>query len=215
MCNIFPAEPELEKFITSWKRTGGWTSVSVFFFFSPCSLQQTEAAYMNSSSWFHVSCLPAGLITNTLTLARFAFSALFVFIGSEAFALLVTIVTNTMVQNNLLLMFYGWFFDRKNVKTLICCAQNLRNRTISVFYLSVCHRRAHLKECFETLKRNVPNVDEKKTSNLSVLRSALRYIQVGQRWDWACVLYNKAFMCIWLNIIMTRSVFYFRTIMGC
>lgn len=40
------------------------------------------------------------------------------------------------------------------------------------------NRRAHLKECFETLKKNVPNVDEKKTSNLSVLRSALRYIQV-------------------------------------
>ncbi|TRZ02897.1 hypothetical protein DNTS_033263 [Danionella cerebrum] len=40
------------------------------------------------------------------------------------------------------------------------------------------NRRAHLKECFETLKRNVPNVDEKKTSNLSVLRSALRYIQL-------------------------------------
>ncbi|MBN3322586.1 MNT protein, partial [Atractosteus spatula] len=37
--------------------------------------------------------------------------------------------------------------------------------------------RAHLKECFETLKRNIPSVDEKKTSNLSVLRSALRYIQ--------------------------------------
>uniref|UniRef100_A0A8C2C8Q5 Max-binding protein MNT n=1 Tax=Cyprinus carpio TaxID=7962 RepID=A0A8C2C8Q5_CYPCA len=40
---------------------------------------------------------------------------------------------------------------------------------------------AHLKECFETLKRNVPNVDEKKTSNLSVLRSALRYIQTLKR----------------------------------
>ena len=39
-------------------------------------------------------------------------------------------------------------------------------------------RRAHLKECFETLKKNIPNIDEKKTSNLSVLRSALRYIQV-------------------------------------
>ena len=39
-------------------------------------------------------------------------------------------------------------------------------------------RRAHLKECFDTLKKNIPNVDEKKTSNLSVLRSALRYIQV-------------------------------------
>uniref|UniRef100_A0AAV2J9L0 Max-binding protein MNT n=1 Tax=Knipowitschia caucasica TaxID=637954 RepID=A0AAV2J9L0_KNICA len=42
------------------------------------------------------------------------------------------------------------------------------------------NRRAHLKECFETLKKNVPNVDEKKTSNLSVLRSALRYIQMDQ-----------------------------------
>uniref|UniRef100_A0A672SRB3 Max-binding protein MNT n=1 Tax=Sinocyclocheilus grahami TaxID=75366 RepID=A0A672SRB3_SINGR len=39
------------------------------------------------------------------------------------------------------------------------------------------NRRAHLKECFETLKKNIPHVDEKKTSNLSVLRSALRYIQ--------------------------------------
>ncbi|XP_051956314.1 max-binding protein MNT-like [Xyrauchen texanus] len=43
------------------------------------------------------------------------------------------------------------------------------------------NRRAHLKECFETLKINVPNVDEKKTSNLSVLRSALRYIQTLKR----------------------------------
>lgn len=43
------------------------------------------------------------------------------------------------------------------------------------------HRRAHLKECFETLKKNIPNIDEKKTSNLSVLRSALRYIQTLKR----------------------------------
>uniref|UniRef100_A0A673KGD8 Max-binding protein MNT n=1 Tax=Sinocyclocheilus rhinocerous TaxID=307959 RepID=A0A673KGD8_9TELE len=41
--------------------------------------------------------------------------------------------------------------------------------------------RAHLKECFETLKKTIPNVDEKKTSNLSVLRSALRYIQTLKR----------------------------------
>uniref|UniRef100_A0A3P9QED6 Max-binding protein MNT n=1 Tax=Poecilia reticulata TaxID=8081 RepID=A0A3P9QED6_POERE len=41
--------------------------------------------------------------------------------------------------------------------------------------------RAHLKECFETLKKNIPNIDEKKTSNLSVLRSALRYIQTLKR----------------------------------
>lgn len=45
--------------------------------------------------------------------------------------------------------------------------------------LVVSVRRAHLKECFETLKKNIPNIEEKKTSNLSVLRSALRYIQVG------------------------------------
>ncbi|KAJ8257157.1 hypothetical protein COCON_G00193090 [Conger conger] len=43
------------------------------------------------------------------------------------------------------------------------------------------NRRAHLKECFETLKKTVPAVDEKKTSNLSVLRSALRYIQTLKR----------------------------------
>ncbi|XP_054452876.1 max-binding protein MNT isoform X2 [Anoplopoma fimbria] len=41
--------------------------------------------------------------------------------------------------------------------------------------------RAHLKECFDTLKKNIPNIDEKKTSNLSVLRSALRYIQTLKR----------------------------------
>lgn len=48
---------------------------------------------------------------------------------------------------------------------------------LSLYLVSV--RRAHLKECFETLKKNIPNIDEKKTSNLSVLRSALRYIQVS------------------------------------
>lgn len=40
------------------------------------------------------------------------------------------------------------------------------------------HRRAHLKECFESLKKQLPPTpDEKKTSNLSILHSALRYIQ--------------------------------------
>ncbi|XP_072909378.1 max-binding protein MNT [Hemitrygon akajei] len=43
------------------------------------------------------------------------------------------------------------------------------------------NRRAHLKECFETLKKNISNLDDKKTSNLSVLRSALRYIQTLKR----------------------------------
>lgn len=42
------------------------------------------------------------------------------------------------------------------------------------------NRRAHLKECFELLKKQVPaSQDEKKTSNLSILRSAIRYIQVS------------------------------------
>ncbi|CAB1347882.1 unnamed protein product, partial [Coregonus sp. 'balchen'] len=57
-----------------------------------------------------------------------------------------------------------------------------KNRLFS-FYLSSIPpslRRAHLKECFDTLKKNIPNADEKKTSNLSVLRSALRYIQVSK-----------------------------------
>lgn len=51
-------------------------------------------------------------------------------------------------------------------------------QSVTLISVSWPFRRAHLKECFETLKKNVPNVDEKKTSNLSVLRSALRYIQV-------------------------------------
>lgn len=44
------------------------------------------------------------------------------------------------------------------------------------------NRRAHLKECFELLKKQVPAAaDEKKTSNLSILHSAIRYIQVLRR----------------------------------
>eukprot|EP00058_Branchiostoma_floridae_P010476 XP_002595964.1 hypothetical protein BRAFLDRAFT_96736 [Branchiostoma floridae] len=42
------------------------------------------------------------------------------------------------------------------------------------------NRRAHLKECFEVLKRHIPNMEDKKTSNLCILRSALRYIQVNR-----------------------------------
>lgn len=41
------------------------------------------------------------------------------------------------------------------------------------------NRRAHLKKCFEVLKKQLPlQQDEKKTSNLSILHSALRHIQV-------------------------------------
>lgn len=44
------------------------------------------------------------------------------------------------------------------------------------------NRRAHLKECFEILKRQLPSQpDEKKSSNLSILHSALRYIQLLRR----------------------------------
>ncbi|KAK4877799.1 hypothetical protein RN001_010305 [Aquatica leii] len=44
------------------------------------------------------------------------------------------------------------------------------------------HRRAHLKECFDFLKKQLPaQADEKKTSNLSILHSALRYIQSLKR----------------------------------
>ncbi|KAF2885448.1 hypothetical protein ILUMI_20728 [Ignelater luminosus] len=44
------------------------------------------------------------------------------------------------------------------------------------------HRRAHLKECFDVLKKQLPSqVDEKKTSNLSILHSALLYIQSLKR----------------------------------
>lgn len=49
------------------------------------------------------------------------------------------------------------------------------------------NRRAHLKECFELLKRQPPATpDDKKTSNLSILGSAIRYIQVLRRKERDC-----------------------------
>ncbi|XP_045517511.1 max-binding protein MNT-like isoform X4 [Pieris brassicae] len=49
------------------------------------------------------------------------------------------------------------------------------------------NRRAHLKECFEMLKRQLPATpDDKKTSNLSILGSAIRYIQVLRRKEREC-----------------------------
>ncbi|XP_041348977.1 uncharacterized protein LOC121368351 [Gigantopelta aegis] len=39
------------------------------------------------------------------------------------------------------------------------------------------NRRAHLKECFDILKKQIPFMEDKKTSNLSVLRGSLKYIQ--------------------------------------
>ncbi|KAI0222844.1 hypothetical protein LSAT2_025907 [Lamellibrachia satsuma] len=43
------------------------------------------------------------------------------------------------------------------------------------------NRRAHLKECFEMLRQQVPNLEDHKTSNLSILRSAQRCIQNMKR----------------------------------
>nr|XP_032803121.1 max-binding protein MNT-like [Petromyzon marinus] len=48
------------------------------------------------------------------------------------------------------------------------------------------HRRAQLKESFEALKRNVPNMGTKKTSNLDILRGSLKYIQVLKRKEREC-----------------------------
>ena len=48
---------------------------------------------------------------------------------------------------------------------------------VSAFIFSP--RRAHLKVCFETLKNEIPTLEDKRTSNLNILKSALRYIQVS------------------------------------
>lgn len=40
------------------------------------------------------------------------------------------------------------------------------------------NRRAHLKECFETLRRQLPSMDDKKTSNQTILKAAHKHIQV-------------------------------------
>lgn len=41
------------------------------------------------------------------------------------------------------------------------------------------NRRAHLKECFELLKSQLPTFEDRKISNLAILRSSLRHIQVN------------------------------------
>lgn len=43
------------------------------------------------------------------------------------------------------------------------------------------NRRAHLKDCFEMLRQQVPNLEDHKTSNLSILRSAQKCIQNMKR----------------------------------
>ena len=83
-----------------------------------------------------------------------------------------------------------------------------------LFAPSLLLRRAHLKECFETLKKNIPNVDEKKTSNLSVLRSALRYIQVSYRRSLtrtnkkpscSLSLYKWPLVLTWIDCMISRG----------
>lgn len=45
------------------------------------------------------------------------------------------------------------------------------------------NRRAHLKECFEQLKKQLPLMpEEKKTSNLSILGAAIRCVTVILKW---------------------------------
>ncbi|XP_071447830.1 nascent polypeptide-associated complex subunit alpha, muscle-specific form-like [Hetaerina americana] len=65
-------------------------------------------------------------------------------------------------------------------------AQELRRRvgsgTREVHNKLEKNRRAHLKECFELLKKQLPaSQEEKKSSNLSILHSALRNIQSLKR----------------------------------
>jgi len=43
------------------------------------------------------------------------------------------------------------------------------------------NRRAHLKECFELLKSHLPSFEDRKISNLAILRSSLRHIQALKR----------------------------------
>lgn len=60
------------------------------------------------------------------------------------------------------------------------------------------NRRAHLKECFEALKKQLPiTPDEKKTSNLSILGAAIRHIQV------------RFWIISFLTVFLTRVFFSF------
>lgn len=59
-------------------------------------------------------------------------------------------------------------------------ASTLRAGTREVHNKLEKNRRAHLKECFEQLKRQLPQMqDEKKTSNLLILSNAGKHISVN------------------------------------
>jgi len=39
-------------------------------------------------------------------------------------------------------------------------------------------RRAILKDCFESLKKQIPSSEDRRSSNLDVLQMAVKYVQV-------------------------------------
>ncbi|EGI67480.1 Phosphorylase b kinase gamma catalytic chain, skeletal muscle isoform [Acromyrmex echinatior] len=67
--------------------------------------------------------------------------------------------------------------DNKKHRTTGACV--IRSGTREVHNKLEKNRRAHLKECFEILKRQLPSQDEKKSSNLSILHAANKYIQAS------------------------------------
>lgn len=97
--------------------------------------------------------------------------------------------SNTPLAMELYLPLFNSYLYKKKYKassTWMCincilkCVVLYRSGTREVHNKLEKNRRAHLKECFELLKKQVPaSQDEKKTSNLSILRSAIRYIQVS------------------------------------
>jgi hypothetical protein len=89
------------------------------------------------------------------------------------------VVTHVFI---LIIRFYLSIEVKKCMEVLLYRIRcNFRSGTREVHNKLEKNRRAHLKECFELLKKQVPaSQDEKKTSNLSILRSAIRYIQVSR-----------------------------------
>ncbi|XP_008205988.2 protein bunched, class 2/F/G isoform isoform X3 [Nasonia vitripennis] len=68
--------------------------------------------------------------------------------------------------------------DNKKPRNAPCV---IRSGTREVHNKLEKNRRAHLKECFELLKKQLPSQDEKKSSNLSILHAAIRHIQSLKR----------------------------------
>lgn len=81
----------------------------------------------------------------------------------------ITIFLYKIKGNNFLCMQIYFFLCRPCV---------IRSGTREVHNKLEKNRRAHLKECFEILKKQLPSQDEKKSSNLSILHAANKFIQV-------------------------------------